>query len=297
MYIVIPIIIYVGETIIHITRSNHYDCNVHEAVIYPGKVLSLKLRKPDGFHYRSGMYIFLQCHQISPYEWHPLSLKSARDDPYLALHIRTLGDWTLQIYNAFQETVWIGIARSHKLRHRPLVGLGIGATPFISILHHIVHALDRPSPNIIDGGEFSSSSHPSKVYFHWVTREQGSFDWFRHIMNEISSTNRKQEKIEMNNYLTSVYEEGDARSALISMIQALYHAKTGIDTISRTPVRAHFARPNWHRVYCNLAERHAGAKIGIFCCGPQILAKQLERFYKKFKNKTSTRFVFHKENY
>ena len=40
----------------------------------------------------------------------------------------------------------------------------------------------------------------------------------------------------MHNYLTSVYEEGDARSALITMVQALNHAKNGMDVLSRTRV-------------------------------------------------------------
>lgn len=43
--------------------------------------------------------------------------------------------------------------------------------------------------------------------------------------------------IEMHNYLTSVYEEGDARSALITMVQALNHAKNGVDIVSGTRVR------------------------------------------------------------
>jgi respiratory burst oxidase len=38
--------------------------------------------------------------------------------------------------------------------------------------------------------------------------------------------------IEMHNYLTSVYEEGDARSAFITMVQALSHAKNGVDIVS-----------------------------------------------------------------
>lgn len=42
--------------------------------------------------------------------------------------------------------------------------------------------------------------------------------------------------IEMHNYLTSVYEEGDARSALITMVQALNHAKNGVDVVSGTRV-------------------------------------------------------------
>ena len=42
--------------------------------------------------------------------------------------------------------------------------------------------------------------------------------------------------IEMHNYLTSVYEEGDARSTLITMVQALNHAKNGVDIVSGTRV-------------------------------------------------------------
>ena len=42
--------------------------------------------------------------------------------------------------------------------------------------------------------------------------------------------------IEMYNYLTSVYQEGDKRSMLISAIQALHFARHGIDIISKTPV-------------------------------------------------------------
>lgn len=40
----------------------------------------------------------------------------------------------------------------------------------------------------------------------------------------------------MHNYLTSVYEEGDARSALIQMVQSLQHAKNGVDVVSESRV-------------------------------------------------------------
>lgn len=47
---------------------------------------------------------------------------------------------------------------------------------------------------------------------------------------------RLQDVIEMHNYLTSVYEEGDARSALIAMVQSLQHAKDGVDIVSGSKV-------------------------------------------------------------
>lgn len=43
----------------------------------------------------------------------------------------------------------------------------------------------------------------------------------------------------MHNYLTSVYEEGDARSALIAMVQSLHHAKNGVDVVSESRVTKH----------------------------------------------------------
>lgn len=97
----------------------------------------------------------------------------------------------------------------------------------------------------------------------------------------------------MHNYLTSVYEEGDARSALITMLQALNHAKNGVDIVSGTKVshvspldlmlysynlhhcylnltilllflqvRTHFARPNFKKVLSKIASKHPYAKIG-----------------------------------
>lgn len=47
----------------------------------------------------------------------------------------------------------------------------------------------------------------------------------------------------MHNYLTSVYEEGDARSALITMVQALNHAKNGVDIVSGTRVKSQLLKP------------------------------------------------------
>lgn len=40
----------------------------------------------------------------------------------------------------------------------------------------------------------------------------------------------------MHNYLTSVYEERDARTTLLKMVQALNHAKHGVDIVSGTRV-------------------------------------------------------------
>ncbi|XP_024027378.1 respiratory burst oxidase homolog protein A [Morus notabilis] len=312
MYIAIPVVIYAAERILRAIRSSRCEVQILKASFYPGKVMSLKLHKPEGFKYQSGMYIFIQCPQISPFEWHPFSLTSGPEDEYLSVHIRTLGDWSYQIYNLFQEAVLSGAkeypkiyidgpygaaSQDHvKYDMVVLIGLGIGATPFISILKDVVNGTKKEQSNNHNGCSLRKKG-PIKAYLYWVTREQNSFDWFRDIMKEVSKSNQKQSVVEVHNFLTSIYQEGDARSTFISAIQALYHAKHGIDIISRTPVRTHFARPNWFSIFSKLAWRHRGAKIGVFYCGPSGLAKDLETMCTKFSTKTTTRFVFHKENY
>ncbi|CAN1296738.1 Respiratory burst oxidase homolog protein F [Linum perenne] len=309
MYIAFPVMLYAGERIWRAVRSDSYNVEVLQASMLPGKVLHLKLQKPEGFKYKSGMYIFIQCPQISKLQWHPFSLTSGPKDDHLSVHMRALGDWSYEIYGLLQEAILSGRKEFPKIYidgaygapsqdHVKydivmLIGLGIGATPFISILKDIKSQVYRkPQPF-----SFCRRNGPLRAYFYWVTREQSSFDWFRDSLKDISASNQNMAVIEVNNYLTTAYEEGDARSALITATQALHRAKTGLDMLSRYQAGTQFGRPNWFSIFCKLATRHKGERIGVFYCGPSALGKELEGLCTKFSTKTHTRFVFHKEHY
>lgn len=43
-----------------------------QAAIYPGNVLSIYMEKPPGFKYKSGMYLFVKCPDVSSFEWYIL---------------------------------------------------------------------------------------------------------------------------------------------------------------------------------------------------------------------------------
>ncbi|GAB2224656.1 hypothetical protein Drorol1_Dr00005421 [Drosera rotundifolia] len=344
MYLAVPVLLYAGERTLRFFRSGLYTVRLLKVAIYPGNVLTLKMSKPAQFHYKSGQYMFVQCPTVSPFEWHPFSITSAPGDGYLSIHIRQLGDWTTELRKVFSEVCEApvagksGLLRADETTRRSLpkllidgpygapaqdyrkydvlllVGLGIGATPFISILKDLLNNVvkreeqqdqvsDLYSVENIDPPQ--SSKNPAKqkkmlkttnAYFYWVTREQGSFDWFKGVMNEVAELDHRG-VIEMHNYLTSVYEEGDARSALITMVQALNHAKNGVDIVSGTKVRTHFARPNWKKVFSRLASKHANARIGVFYCGMPVLAKELSKLCNECNQRGATKFEFHKEHF
>ncbi|KAL9277012.1 hypothetical protein ACSQ67_025432 [Phaseolus vulgaris] len=283
MYLVIPLALYASERIHPFFRGKDHRVNIIKAIIYTGNVLALYMSKPQGFKYKSGMYLFLKCPDISSFEWHPFSITSAPDDEYLSVHVRTLGDWTTELKNTFtqacephstqtrrgslmrMETRAASSSFSEKQNFRYpkilikgpygapaqsyknydvllLIGLGIGATPMISILKDLLNQMKLGSPievsdkdqNPIHGNHSDELKKiPERAYFYWVTREQASFEWFKGVMDDIADYDRDH-IIEMHNYLTSVYEEGDARSALIAMIQKLQHAKNGVDVVSES---------------------------------------------------------------
>ncbi|KAG6744216.1 hypothetical protein POTOM_052927 [Populus tomentosa] len=179
-----------------------------------------------------------------------------------------------------------------------LIGLGIGATPFISILKDLLNQIKSNAAESRRDQRTGSTDKkgPERAYFYWVTREQSSFDWFKGVMDDIADCDDNN-IIEMHNYLTSVYEEGDARSALIAMVQKLQHAKNGLDVVSQSRIRTHFSRPNWRKVFTQMAETHKSSRIGVFYCGSALLVKPLRELCQEFTLHSSTRFQFHKENF
>ncbi|KAL3538141.1 hypothetical protein ACH5RR_001507 [Cinchona calisaya] len=337
MYIAIPMILYACERLIRAFRSGYKTVQILKVAVYPGNVMALYMSKPQGFRYTSGQYIFVKCSDVSPFQWHPFSITSAPGDDYLSIHIRTVGDWTSQLKALFSKVCQpptndqSGLLRADIApeMNKPslprllidgpygapaqdykkydillLVGLGIGATPLISIVKDVLNNIKQQQKEIIEKGITENSPNNIKkkpfatrrAYFYWVTREQGSFEWFRSVMNDVAENDREG-LIELHNYCTSVYEEGDARSALITMLQAIQLTKNGVDVVSGTRVKTHFARPNWRQVFKHVAVNHAHQRIGVFYCGPPSLVSELRNLAQDFSRKTTTKFHFHKENF
>ncbi|EPS63617.1 hypothetical protein M569_11166 [Genlisea aurea] len=351
MYLAVPVLLYAGERTLRFFRAGLSSVSLLKVTLYPGNVLSLHMTKPPKFRYKSGQYVFVQCPSVSPFEWHPFSITSAPDDDYISIHIRQLGDWTHDLKRVFAAacepavTGKSGLLRADEATKKSLpkllidgpygapaqnyskydilllIGLGIGATPLISILKDLLNNIVKMEEQVDSISDLSrvsdqsiascdSSCSVNKVsprrrkgtlrttnaYFYWVTREQGSFDWFKGVMDEVSELDQRG-VIEMHNYLTSVYEEGDARSMLITMVQALNHAKNGVDIVSGTRVRTHFGRPNWKKVISKISTKHANARIGVFYCGVPVLAKELRQLCHDYNQKGSTKLEFHKEHF
>ncbi|KAH1235690.1 Respiratory burst oxidase F [Glycine max] len=302
MYLAVPVLLYASERILRLFRSGLYTVRLGKVAIYPGNVLTLQMSKPPQFRYKSGQYMFVQCPAVSPFEWHPFSITSAPGDDYLSVHIRQLGDWTQELKRVFSEACEPPVSgKSGLLRADETTKKRV--TSIQDSISDISRGSDLSVGSTTDSPSLNKNAPKRKktlkttnAYFYWVTREQGSFDWFKGVMNEVAELDQRG-VIEMHNYLTSVYEEGDARSALITMVQALNHAKNGVDIVSGTRVRTHFARPNWKKVFSKMCSKHCNGRIGVFYCGAPVLARELSKLCFEFNEKGPTKFEFHKEHF
>lgn len=300
MYVVVPVLIYFGERVTRALRSSIKPVKVTKATPYPRSALVLHMTKPPGFEYKSGQYMFVKCSKVSAFEWHPFSITSAPIEEHLSVHIRALGDWTKKIHDVFSKRVqrheslpkimidgpYGAPAQDYKeYKVVMLIGLGIGATPMISILKDIIAKTKR-----------GRGEGPCKAYFYWSTREEISFEWFKSILNDVEEAN-KEGVVEIQIYCTGVYEEGEARSTLISMIQSLHHEKRGVDVVAGTHTKSHFGRAKWHRAFEHVVVRHPNSTVGVFYCGQTYPVKELRELSSRFSQTSSTKFEFHKENF
>ncbi|KAI7982998.1 hypothetical protein LOK49_LG15G01512 [Camellia lanceoleosa] len=84
------------------------------------------MSKPQGFKYKSGMYLSVKCPDIASFECSCL-LRHISKDPH-------------------QRTLW-STTQDYKYDILLLVGLGIGATPMINIIKDLLNHIKPSGPN------------------------------------------------------------------------------------------------------------------------------------------------------
>jgi hypothetical protein len=151
------------------------------------------------------------CPEVSIWQYHPFTLTSAPEEDYISIHMRMVGDFTRAVGKALGcnlergkpnekgsekggsseeialrqilPRVYIdgpfGSASEDvfKFEVAVLVGAGIGVTPFASILKSIWYRMNYPQ----------GRTRLRKVYFFWICRDFGSFEWFRSLLLAIEA--------------------------------------------------------------------------------------------------------------
>jgi NADPH oxidase 2 len=207
--------IYLLERIAREIRGKH-KTYISKVIQHPSNVCEIQIKK-EFTKTKAGQYIFFCCPEVSVWQYHPFTLTSAPEENHISIHIRMVGDFTKAVGKVLgcdidkpkdkrattSQVVGIGpgadgvdpairrvLPRVYidgpfgsasedvfKYETAILIGAGIGVTPFASILKSIWYRINYPQ----------KKTRLRKVYFFWVCRDFGSFEWFRSLLLAIEA--------------------------------------------------------------------------------------------------------------
>ncbi|TYZ59750.1 hypothetical protein PybrP1_009825 [[Pythium] brassicae (nom. inval.)] len=193
-WLVLPTIVYAREC----QQRRRIPSSETRVVRYKIKqdTLILRLTKPASFgpQLLPGMkFVFVQAPSISRVEWHPFSISSAPHDDFLQLHIQQVGFWTheLSVQLRLERSDLklrvsgpIGSSTSHFGRYEVVVFIaaGIGVTPFLSALRHILHSWRQGLSHPADAPRDRVAT--KQFCLVWTTRKAHHPEWVLQILDE-----------------------------------------------------------------------------------------------------------------
>ncbi|XP_040903769.1 NADPH oxidase 1 [Toxotes jaculatrix] len=296
MWVIGPMVLYLFERLLRFIRYMQ-TVRYRKIVMRPSKVLELQLVK-NGFKMEVGQYVFLNCPAISQLEWHPFTMTSAPEEDFFSVHIRSAGDWTDKLISIMQQLPEgeqgpkmgvdgpFGTASEDVFDYEVsmLVGAGIGVTPFASILKSIWYKFKDSDPKL----------RTRKIYFYWLCRETHAFEWFADLLQVLE---KEMEERGMGDFLTyKLYLTGWDQS---HATHVMVHFDKDTDVVTGLRQKTHYGRPAWDKEFEQVRKENPTSVVGTFLCGPEALAKVLEKKCVKYSDvdPRKTKFYFNKENF
>jgi NADPH oxidase len=208
-----PLAIYLAERIYRFYRSRK-GAKVLTILRHAPKLLEIRFEK-EGMEYKAGQWIFVKFPDIMANQWHPFSMSSCPEDPYVSIHIQQLGDFTGTFADAFDTKAdhyqlapttstdvqelrlkqgqmfpriridgpYSSLAEDiFKHEVSVMVGAGIGVTPWASILKSVWHLRNDPVK--------SAKSRLKRLEFIWVCKDISHYKWLHEQIAALEEQSR-----------------------------------------------------------------------------------------------------------
>ncbi|KAK2461977.1 hypothetical protein APHAL10511_006440 [Amanita phalloides] len=282
-FIIWPFIIYFGERVYREYRAR-LATRLSRVLVHPSGAMELRITKPS-FEYVAGQWLFLQIPEISNFQWHPFTITSAPEDPYVSVHIRQVGDWT----RALGERLGVGPSVVAEMTQAAMKGAekddksGFTRGDFVE-LDPAAGAISLPKVRIdgpygapaedvfrgqvaiLIGAGIGVTPFASilkhiwwrqkrntlgalrRVELFWVCRDTPSFGWFQTLLQEVESAQADPNFLRINIYLTQKINEDMMYNIAVNDAGADY------DPLTLLRSRTTYGRPDWGSIYSKMRQ-------------------------------------------
>jgi len=272
-----PGIIYFGERVWREIRARR-STRLSKVLVHPSGAMELRIIKPS-FKYTAGQWLFVQIPELSSFQWHPFTITSAPEDPYVSIHIRQVGDWT----HALGERIGVGPSvvqaltkEAMKGSEKQTQGFSSGRGDFVELENNA-----RPLPIVRIDGPYGAPAEDvfdsevavlvgagigvtpfasilkhiwyrqkkgnlgalRRVEFFWVCRDTPSFGWFQSLLQEVEAAQTDPNFLRINIYLTQKITDDMLWNIAVNDAGADY------DPLTLLRTRTMYGRPDWKSIY------------------------------------------------
>ncbi|KAJ8595950.1 hypothetical protein M405DRAFT_806407 [Rhizopogon salebrosus TDB-379] len=256
-----------------------------KVLVHPSGAMELRIIKPS-FKYTAGQWLFIQVPEVSRWQWHPFTITSAPEDPYVSVHIRQVGDWT----HALGERLGCGPSVVAAMTKAAMKGVEKNENVYGGTRGEYVEldsvTLSRSLPQVRIDGPYGAPAEDvfdnevavligagigvtpfasilkhiwyrqkkgslgalRKVEFFWVCRDAPSFGWFQTLLQEVEEAQVDPNFLHINIYLTQKIGEDMLWNIAVNGVGAEY------DPLTLLRTRTMFGRPNWNSIYRRIRE-------------------------------------------
>lgn len=276
-FIIWPAIIYFGERVYREYRGRKAT-RLSKVLVHPSGAMELRIVKPS-FKYVAGQWLFLQVPELSRWEWHPFTITSAPEDPYVSIHIRQVGDFTQalgdrlgvgpSVVSAMTQAAMKGSEKESKDGTRgDFVELDSNSGALTLPAVRIDGPYGAPAEDVFNvevavliGAGIGVTPFASilkhiwyrqkrgtlgtlrRVEFFWVCRDAPSFGWFQSLLQEVEAAQADPNFLRINIYLTQKIGEDMLWNIAVNDAGADY------DPLTLLRTRTMFGRPDWMTIY------------------------------------------------
>ncbi|KAH8835726.1 NADPH oxidase A [Flagelloscypha sp. PMI_526] len=333
-YIIWPGIIYFGERVYREIRARRAT-RLSKVLVHPSGAMELRIVKPS-FKYTPGQWLFIQVPEISKFQYHPFTITSAPEDPYVSVHIRQVGDFT----RALGERLGVGPSAVARMTQEAMKGAekkdgyvssrgdfveidGANSLPQVRIdgpYGAPAEDVFNAEVAILVGAGIGVTPFASilkhiwyrqkrgnlgvlrRVEFFWVCRDAPSFGWFQSLLQEVEAAQADPNFLRINIYLTQKIGEDMLWNIAVNDAGADY------DPLTLLRSRTMFGRPDWMTIYGQMRQAiesgqyvpgsrsQLKTKVATYFCGPSVLAKAIKDATMHHSS-SSVDFTFAKEHF